>query len=140
MKNVEKYVVALNKAISFIDMFGENFGEPRLSDCIQIATDGKKITITNRFGTTKTFTFGGAHMGQILDEVAANIESFKTNYRGFAMVHNGAHSGKIISTFTSKIILDDGIRASRQRVAVLTLKGREVYNRYEITETFGEDF
>lgn len=138
MKTVEKWALALNKAISFVDQFGENYGETKFSDLVKIETEGNRIIITNKYGTTKSFVFGNVHTRQIYDEIASNLEGFKTPYRVFVNTHQGSHAGKVITTLTTKLLLSNG--SSREHVAVVTLKNREVSVRYEIAETFTEEF
>jgi hypothetical protein len=138
MNTVEKWALALNRAISFVDQFGENYGETKFKEMIKIETEGNRIIITNKYGTIKSFVFGNSHTRQIYDEIASNLEGFKTPYRVYVNTHQGFHAGKVITTLTTKLLLSNG--SSREHVAVVTLKNREVSVRYEIAETFTEEF
>ena len=140
MRTVEKWAKALTSAIAFVDMFGENLGDGKLTELISISTEGTKLIVSNKFGTTKSFTFGNAHTRQIYEEIAANVEGFRTKYPGHVLVHQGTHAGKVITSFSSKILLDKEALASRERQAVVILKGKTVTVRYEITETFHKSF
>lgn len=137
MKTAEKWAIAVTKAIAFVDMFGDNFGSTKLSDIVKISCEDNKLVVTNVYGTQKSFVFGNAHTRQIYEEIASNLEGFKTNYNGNVFAHQGAHAGKIITTISTKLILDANL-ATRERVATIILKGKEVSVRYEITETFSD--
>jgi len=137
MKTAERWAIAVTKAIAFVDMFGDNFGSTKLSEIVKICCEDNKIVVANVYGTQKSFVFGNAHTRQIYEEIASNLEGFKTNYKGSVFAHQGAHAGKIITTFSSKLLLEGNL-TTRERVAVVILKGKEVSIRYEITETFSE--
>jgi hypothetical protein len=139
MRTVERWAKALTSAIAFVDIFGENLGDGKLTELISIYSEGTKLIVSNKFGTTKSFTFGNAHTRQIYEEIASNLEGFDTRYPGQVFVHQGTHSGKVITTLSSKLLLTGG-KSTRERQAVVILKGKSVEVRYEITETFHQSF
>ncbi len=139
MRTAEKWAKALNTAVNFIDVFGDNFGEGKLTDIVNITTEGTKLVVSNKYGTTKEFSFGNSSTRQIYEEIASNLESFKTRYPGHVFLHQGTHSGKVITSFSSKILLDE-TRSTREHQAIVVLKGKSVTVRFEITETFEKSF
>jgi len=137
MKTVDKFIHAVNKALSFVDIFGDNLGGTKLPDSVFLFKEYNKLAIKNQFGATKTFDFNKQNSRQIFEEIHTCLESFKSNYPGYVFVHQGMHGNKVITTFSSQIALD-GSLSKRERMAIVTREGNKISVRFEIREIFTE--
>jgi len=137
MKTCQKFADAVNKAIAFIDIFGDNLQEKKLTDCVSVTAKGNKIVVSNSFGTSKEFDFN--QLANIYDEINAGLSAFTTGYTGYISLHDGYHGDKSIGNFQSKLALN-GTLNYRVREATVYLKGRKVWLKLEITEIFTEEF
>lgn len=137
MKTMKKFVNAVNKAINFVDIFGNNLGGATLIGCVELTTEQNKLVIKNRFGAVKSYEFVEENSRQIYEEIAEAIKEFKPNYPGYVSIHQGKHGDKVITTLSSQIYLNDR-DSTISRVAVIAQKGKKVTCRFEIKETFVE--
>jgi len=130
----EKFVLSIQRALSFVDLFGDNFGNGTLKEALTVRYNKVGfVSIINNFGTKKEFNW--EDFSAIGDEIANCLESFQTKYPGSIWVHHTIHGGKKLLTFNSKIFLN-GTKSYRTKTATIKVAGEEVELQFEIIETF----
>jgi hypothetical protein len=132
---VKNFIKSVNRALSFVDIFGDNLGGNKLNELISFSHDKTSISISNAYGTVKTFN--KEELNAICDEIANCLESFKPLYPGFVRVHSAKQGNKYLITLMSKIFLS-GSRSFRSKTATISISGKDIEILFELTETHTE--
>jgi hypothetical protein len=129
------FIKSVSHSLNFIDVFGDNLGGSVLKNHVSLSGDKNTVTITNAFGTVKTFEKG--QINAICDELANCLEGFRPLYPGYVRVHSGKLGNKVVVTLMTKIFLD-GARSARTKTATISISGKDIEVLFEVSETFTE--
>ena len=131
-------VRAIQAAIVWIDIFGENLGQSKLSNSFSISCTKETIILKTE---TETKEFSIEDLGEIFLEVQLKVHNFLPLYQGWASLNPLVRLSdeKYLATFNSTLFMD-GSNSIRTRMVEMTISKKGITSRYTEKEVFTEKF
>ena len=131
-------VKAIQGAIVWIDIFGENLGQSKLSNSFSISCTKETVIIKTQ---TETKEFSIEDLGEIFFEIQLKLRNFLPLYQGYVDSNPlvRVSSEKYLAAFSSTLFMD-GSNSIRSRMVEMTISKKGISSRYTEKEVFTEKF